>query len=281
MDTWALTVEAFADYLAAGGRTPRTITLRRYWLGRVADAFPDRSPWSITPLELTSWLASDEWAPETKRSIRSALRTFYRWAIDLGITESSPARALPPVKIPRRIPKPTPDEVTEAALGKANPRDRLMLRLAVHAGLRREEIATLRWTNLSGRWLTVRGKGGHERRIPIPEDLALELSDERARRADGQVGPGWRFQVDAHSPYVFPGLRGGHMHVDTVGSTLSELLGGYGGHTLRHRFATRTLRGSRNLRATQELLGHASILTTQAYTLVVDDDLIEAARWAA
>lgn len=283
MTSWERATQAFTDYLNAGGRTRRTITLRRYWLDRLARDFHDRSPWAITPLELTSWLASGGWGPETKRSIRATVRVFYGWAVDMNLTTVDPSRGLPAVKIPRRVPRPTPDDITEAACARAAGRDLLMLRLALNAGLRREEIAALRWVALDGRWLTITGKGGHERRVPLPAELVEMLVEERARRREGQIGPGWRFAVDPGSPFVFPGLRGGHMHVDSVGSILSGLLGrsGFAGHTLRHRFATKTLRGSRNLRATQELLGHASILTTQAYTQVVDDDLIEAAQWAA
>lgn len=269
--------------MRAGSRSERTITLRRYWLTRLADDHRTQSPWALTPLQLTAWTARHHVAPETRRSIRQALRTFYGWAQVMRLVDESPALALPPVTIPRRRPRPAPETAVTAALDAATPRDALMVRLAANAGLRREEIASLRWSDRSGNWLTIRGKGGHERRIPLPAALVESLQAEQEHREAGQFGPGWRYQTstDPRSPYVFPGLGGGHMHVDTVGSILSRLMGPYSGHTLRHRYATVILRGSRNLRSTQELLGHASILTTQVYTEVSDEDLMEAAQWAA
>lgn len=280
-EDWATALQKFHDHLIAGARSARTIELRLYWLNRIARQHADRSPWELTQGDVTGWAARSVWSPETRRSIRATLMVFYRWAIDAGLTDVNPARSLPSIKPPRSLPKPAPDTVTDKAIATASPRDRLMLRLAGHAGLRREEIARVEWCDLDGRWLTVHGKGGHERRVPLPRDLVDELTMELRRRKAGQLGGGWRFAVDPASPYLFPGLDGGHIRADTVGAILKRALGSHSGHTLRHRFGTRVLKGSRDIRATQELLGHASILTTQRYTAVDDEDLVVAAGWAA
>lgn len=277
---WDSAIAGYAAWLSAGARSTQTIRLRRYWLGRVAAVHVD--PWSVDPLELVQWVAGRDFSAETLRSIRASLNGFYRWAIDAGWTTVNPARMLPSIRVRRTIPKPTPDEVFDAAIARASARDRLILRLAAHAGMRREEIARARWEDLDDEdWILIRGKGGRERRVPLPADLIDELELERRRRAAGTVGAGWRYAVDPDSPYIFPGLRGGHVCVETIGRILKTLLVTHSGHTLRHRYATKILRGSRDIRATQELLGHESILTTQRYTAVDDDDLVSAAAWAA
>lgn len=184
---------------------------------------------------------------------------------------------------PRAIPRPTPETVVALAVGAASDRDRLMVMLGANAGLRREEISWAEWDWIEGddRWLRVVGKGGRVRLVPLLPALAAELRRERDLRRRGLVGGGWRFAVDPTSPYIFPGLRGGHISEETVGAILKRALVTHAGHTLRHRFGTRVLRGSRDIRATQELLGHASVLTTQRYTAVEDEDLVAAIGYAA
>jgi site-specific recombinase XerC len=279
-DDWAAVLATYTDHLTAGGRSPRTIRLRSYWLIRFAKAHP-QGPWAVEPDDITAWASDLTCAAETRRSIRSTLMSFYRWSIDTGNISVNPARTLLPIKAPRAIPKPTPEPVLERALQESSTRDRLMVRLGAQAGLRREEIAWSEWTWVEGQWLRVMGKGGHERLVPLLPDLAAELRRERRLRDRGEVSDGWRFAPDPTSPYIFPGRAGGHISEETVGAILKRVLVTHSGHTLRHRFGTRVLRGSHDIRATQELLGHASVLTTQRYTAVEDEDLMTAVAWAA
>lgn len=277
---WDTAIRTFSDYLRAAGHQPGTIHRRNYWVTRAARDLGG-SPWTTDPNTIVSWAAGHNWASETRRSVRSSLRTFWAWGMDAGFTTVNAARLLPAIKSRKALPKPTPDHVVAAALAGASERDALMLRLAMHGGLRRAEIARLQWDDIQDGWVLFKGKGGHERRIPLLPELAQQLAQEYARRQAGRLGGGWRFAVDPSSPYVFPGMSGGHINVETVGAILKRALVDWSGHTLRHRFATRALRGSRDIRAVQELLGHASILTTQRYTAVEDEDLIQAAGWAA
>ena len=86
--------------------------------------------------------------------------------------------------------------------------------------------------------------------------------------------PGW-------TGHLFPGQCDGHLSVVYVGQLISSLMpAGYTMHTLRHRMATRAYRGSRNLRAVQTLLGHASVATTQRYCACDDDEVRAAAACA-
>jgi integrase len=143
-----------------------------------------------------------------------------------------------------------------------------MLRLAAEAGLRRAEIAGLRAADLTGSRgravLLVAGKGGRDRRVPLSDGLASVL---RAY-ADGRE-------------WLFPSQSGGHISAQWAGELCSIALGGrWTLHTLRHRFGTAAYRGSHDLRAVQELLGHSSPATTQIYVAVNEDSLREAARAA-
>lgn len=276
-------IDDYADYLAACGSTPATIQLRRYYLRRLTtDLGPDLL--AIAPARLIVWLSRDTWAPETRKSARTSLAGFYRWAHLYGHTERDLSLLLPKVRVPRAVPRPVPAAIVTKALAEASDRDRLMLTLAAYAGLRRGEIARLRWADITEvpPLLTVSGKGGHQRIVPATPVVAKALAGEARLREVGGFGTGWRFPPDPTSEYVFPGLRGGHIHPDTVQVALSRALGnGWTSHTLRHRFASQSYAGSKDLRAVQELLGHASPQTTQRYVAVSSEALLAAAMAAA
>lgn len=115
----------------------------------------------------------------------------------------------------------------------------------------------------TGAALLVNGKGSKRRTVPVGDDLAAAIA------GDGADG------------YLFPGADDGHPSPRYVGDLMADALPDHWtAHTLRHRFATRAYRGSRNLRAVQTLLGHSSVATTERYT-AVDDDEIRAAAMAA
>jgi integrase/recombinase XerC len=134
---------------------------------------------------------------------------------------------------------------------------RLMVELAASAGLRCCEIAVVHTDDVSqeadGWVLQVHGKGAKVRVIPVMTELATALL---------RGGRG----------YVFPGDIEGHLSSGYVSKLVSRSLpGGWTAHTLRHRFASTAYSVDSDLRAVQELLGHASIATTQIYVKVPDD----------
>jgi integrase len=113
----------------------------------------------------------------------------------------------------------------------------------------------------AGPSLLFHGKGGKLRVVPIGDDLAAAIT-----AVDG---------------YLFPAGDDGHLTPQHVGRLMAAALPDHWtAHTLRHRFATRAYRGTRNLRAVQTLLGHSSVATTERYT-AVDDDEIRAAAMSA
>ncbi len=266
-------------YCRAAGLRPATIKLRGMWLRRAARSVDLRL---ATPGDLIDWLAAHDWQPETRKSARSALRSFYAWATESGHLAHNPAAKLPPVRVPPGVPHPTPTDILRRALGEASARDRLMLALAAFAGLRRTEIAELRWSHVDHRVLSITGKGGRRRLIPVLPQLGELLGEESALRAAGRVADGFRFAVDPFSPFVFPSHCGGHISPFTVGKILSAALGpGWHGHTLRHRFATKAYAVDRDLLVVQQLMGHSNPDVTARYTAVPRGAALAAVKGAA
>lgn len=258
-------------YLRAAGMSTGSVRLRMVQLRKVERAMGPLQ--TLHHYDLVDWLSRQDWKPETRRSNRAALHGFYRWAVDEGLIEINPARRLPIVRVPVGVPRPAPTPVLVRALKVASDRDRIMIHLAAFAGLRRSEIANLKWSDITPSNLRVTGKGGRTRTVPLVAALRLELEAERARREAGSYGSGWRFGIDPLSLYVLPGRDGiGPISADCVGRTLARLLGEkWTGHTLRHRFATAAYAVERDLLTVQQLLGHARPETTARYTAIPDD----------
>lgn len=253
VSVWNAAVAAWCAWLVAGGASRATVALRRYQIVRLGQSFGRRSPWSLSPDDLGVWLASHEWGLESLRSYRSAVRSFYGWAHASGKVESDPSRLLRRVRRSAPRPRPAPEPVIDAALAAADGRARLMLLLGSREGLRRGEIALIRGSDVTrddaGWSLLVHGKGGKERTVPLLDEIGEML---------GGAGPGW----------AFPNGRGGHLSPGHVSVILRRSLGSCTAHQLRHRFGTVAYQRSHDIRAVQELLGHASVATTQVYTAI-------------
>lgn len=223
--------------------------------------------------QLVEFLAHQRWKPNTRRSYRASLRVFFEWAQGAGEVELSPAALLPAPKVPRGVPHPVPEDNYRVALriAKYDPALRIAIELGGHCGLRRAEISRVHRDDLVGDllgdpWLRVIGKGGHERMVPLTDELADQL---RARPRD------WLFPS--------PRIPGRPATAQAVGRWISSVLGaGYTTHSLRHRCGTIALkRNGGDLRAVQELLGHAKPETTAIYTLIGQDRIRAAMEGAA
>jgi integrase/recombinase XerC len=274
---WTTALDDFTAWMRAAGRAPGTIRLRRLQLLDLAREYAD--PWTVTGDALTRWLSNADWKAETRKSHRAAARTFYDWAVRTDRLSTSPADILDPVKIPRALPRPASRAALDAALQRADDQGRLMLMLGAYAGLRCMEIAAVRpHTDIADSILTVRGKGGRDRRVPLHPLLAAEIGRELDRRRAGTTGTGFRYRGDATPEgYLFPGQSGGHITTGPVVKRLSRLLGeSLTAHQLRHRFASQAYAVDRDLRAVQELLGHSKPDTTARYTAVPSGALLAA-----
>ncbi|GAB3867457.1 tyrosine-type recombinase/integrase [Nocardioides maradonensis] len=213
-------------------------------------------PWDVTGEQLLEWFAGRSWAANTYRSRRTTMRAFYKWALEAGKVETSPAIVIPVVAAPPPNPSPVPDRVYDAALTTADERVTLMCMLAAGHGLRRAEVAVVHpqrdlVEDLDGWSLLVHGKGGKTRLVP------LEAETARLLRA---LPPG----------YAFPGRIDGHLSPRYVGILVSrQLEGAWTMHKLRHRAGTYFAEDAEHdMRVVQELLGHANLNTTMLYVKV-------------
>lgn len=271
MRQWSRAVNDWTTHLRAANRSENTISKYAYRLSRLVEDQIARSPWKLTAGDLETWLAAKQWGPSTRRSYAIAIRSFYRWASDSGRVKANPATRLSTAS-DRGLPHPVPERIAEAAIESATQRDQLILLAGYDAGLRCSEIAALPWSAIGrdrdGEHLRIIGKGRKVRLVPLEPRLSDALAAERKRRADGMTGTGFRFAVDPASPYMLPGLNGGHIHPSAVSAVGERLLQGWSLHSLRHAYATQLLDSGVDLRRVQELLGHSSLSTTQIYTEV-------------
>ena len=194
-----------------------------------------------------------------------------------------PARKLqvrrPPARLPRTLASGEVGALLAApgARDRHGERDRALLELLYACGLRVSEAVGLRGeqVNLQAGFVTVLGKGGKERVVPLGSYAAEALSAYlvRGRPALATKGRG--------TPAIFLNQRGGRLSRQSAWSALraaaerAGLSGHLSPHTLRHSFATHLLDGGADVRVVQELLGHASVTTTQIYTLVTVQRLRE------
>lgn len=151
---WA---EPIADHLTnmrAAGRRPGTVNLRRFYLTHLSHTFAD--PWRVTTDDLALYLANPGWKPDSRRSARSAVRQFYRWAVLTDRLDRDPTVPLAPITVPRALPRPAPDEAVLHAFEHADARTRIAIECGMYAGLRISEVAALAWADVAPACLSPR-----------------------------------------------------------------------------------------------------------------------------
>jgi integrase/recombinase XerD len=287
-------VEGYLTFLATErGLAPATIRAYRGDLADFADARGSGADWADGPDAALRYLAARTrrgrrldpgLAPTSLRRRVAAIKGFYRFAFGEGLIPIDVAAHLDLPRMPRLLPE-TLTQAEVVRLLDAPPPDalleRALLELLYAAGLRISEALNLDREDLSldGAFVRVIGKGDRERLVPVGE-VALD-----ALRAwlDGPRSA----LLAAH--HVAP-VRGGPVLLGRSGRRLARqqawaivkraaagagLSGRVSPHTLRHSFATHLLEGGADLRIVQELLGHASISTTQLYTHVTGERIRE------
>lgn len=230
---------------------------------------------SAQPEDVLTFLTTERGrlSPSTAARALSALNAFYDWAQQRGLVEASPVNGIKRPRAGKRLPRAL-NEAETKALNEADLyiRDRCIVLLMLYAGLRLAEVEGLKRgaVDLVAREVRVIGKGDKERVIPLHDRLREVLAEWI------ETTPGTR-----QDP-LFDGYGGtalGRRAISDVIQHAGEAAGlsrRLSPHMLRHTFATRLLRKTGNLRVVQELLGHASVATTQIYTEVVRDDLARA-----
>ena len=212
----------------------------------------------------------------------STVRSFHRFLLREGVTDHDPAVGVVQPKLPRSLPRPMSVEDVGRLLSAPDPakadgiRDRAILELLYGGGLRISELTGLDVDDVDLEEGSVRvlGKGGKEREVPIGR-YARESAQAYLTRARPE------FASSTSRAALFLNQRGGRLTRQSCGRILARhaksagLDRGVTLHTLRHSFATHLLEGGADVRVVQELLGHASVATTQIYTLVTKEHLRE------
>ena len=219
----------------------------------------------------------------------AAVRSFFQFLAEEGDIATSPATKLKARRQGRSLPDVLDEEAVVALLkaasegsGAEGVRDRAMLELTYAAGLRVSEVVgptglDLSSIHLDDGWVRVLGKGSKERVVPlypgIAERLRYFIHEARpvlmARGDSTRAAPRAVFLNAQGQPLT----RQGYWLVLKRALAASGITTNVSPHTLRHSFATHLLRGGASLRHVQELLGHASIATTQVYTHLTDDQV--------
>jgi integrase/recombinase XerC len=270
-------LQAFLDHLAHERRlSSNTITAYR----RDLDAFAAElqrieitDPAKVNEHQVRALIARRHrqgLGPRSIQRLLSSIRSFYRYLMREGLSGGNPAAAVKAPKAPKKLPQTLDTDAVARLLDfeAATPlaiRDKAIMELFYSSGLRLSELATLRWDelDLASGLLRVTGKGNKTRMVPIGSVASKALVEWRKVRGNF---------AGFEQPCIFVSNRGTPISVRTIQSRIRYWAKKQGlpqqvhPHLLRHSFASHILESSGDLRAVQELLGHADISTTQVYT---------------
>lgn len=273
-------LRAFLLEQQARGLSAHTLRAQRADLEKLAEhaARLRWGGWEVSPRTLRGFaleLGQRGLDPASQARVLSTVRAFYRWCFDTGRLQANPASGLRNPKQPKKLPAFLTEGESRSLLDLPEPADfatarlRALLELLYASGLRVSELVglDLQDVRFGERTLRVMGKGAKERLVPFHEiasgNLQTYLGYRSALLAEKGLAP---------SAALFLNQRGGRLTPTSVRTFLDKALeeaavrSRISPHALRHSFATHLLNAGMDLRAIQELLGHASLSTTQRYT---------------
>lgn len=295
MSTAAKYSERFLTYLTVEKDcSPLTVANYSRDLQAFADFWAQRQKgcllWEqVGPLDIRAYLAylnDKQYARRTVARRISALRSFYKYLVRENILEASPMSKIHSPKLDKKLPTFLDEaEISELlelpgqdALGI---RDQAVLELLYATGCRVSELVglTVGRIDLGNRYVILLGKGNKERVVPLGHTCCGALSRYYAVRTMLMQ----KYQVTEHD-YIFVNSRGGVLTDRSVRRILDKYISqlairkNVSPHTIRHSFATHLLAHGADLRAVQELLGHANLATTQIYTHVTTERIASVYR---
>ena len=244
--------------------------------GHTGGAVSEKTLAKLTPADIRAFIThrrQEGLGPGGVQRAMAAVRSFYKFLAKEGVLENAAARAIRTPRVRRSLPRPLSVDDAARAITQAGEhdvewlgaRDAALLTLLYGAGLRISEALGLKRGDVPlGETLTVIGKGRKQRSVPVLPLVAAALADYGAKIP---------FTGAPSSP-LFLSRRGLPMSAREAQSLMQRMRGRLGlpekatPHALRHSFATHILAGGGDLRSVQELLGHASLSTTQTYTAV-------------
>jgi integrase/recombinase XerD len=288
-------IDRFLDHLTVErGLSPNTIVAYRRDLHRYARYLGRREIHDVMAVdaEIVSAFVADlsssthgDGRPFRATSVVRALssvRSFHRFLLREGMADTDPTDGVFRPRTPRSLPRPLSVEDVERLLAAPRPaeakglRDRAVLETMYGAGLRVSELVGLDVddVDLEDGSVRVLGKGGKERDVPIGRYAREAIAAYLSRARPSLATPRSRSAL-------FLNQRGGRLTRQACWNAIREHAAAAGidkrvtPHSLRHSFATHLLEGGADVRVVQELLGHASVATTQVYTLVTKEHLRE------
>ncbi len=292
-------VEEFLSWLLAEkGRAPNTLAAYRRDLAAYCEwlVARGRTPLDVSHAELLDYVGARQRGDAAPASIArqlAAIRMLHRYLAIEGERPDDPAVDLEGVRVPAGLPKPlTEAEVTsllDAVIGTdpIDRRDLALLELLYATGARISEAVGLSFgdLDLDGRLARLYGKGGKERIVPFGSSAAAALAEWYSPRGRARMTPTrWARRDDADA--VFINLRGGRLTRQAAWLVVKKygqragIAADLSPHVLRHTCATHLLDHGADLRVVQEMLGHASVSTTQVYTKVSQERLFDVYRAA-
>lgn len=252
-----LMIEQFSQHQVYRGLSPSTIRRRKDTIEQFARFLHPMMLADAAEHHIEDFLGTKR-AARTRHAYRSDLRVFYAWAHKHELVGDNPTVDLESIRVPKSLPRPIDSKIASSALQFGDLSTRRMVALALFAGFRCHEIASLQaedvWSHVNPPVIVVRnGKGGKDRAISLHPTLAELLRDL------------------ASSGPVFPGIAGRPMiRSDSVSRAISKHLKACGidgtPHQLRHTFGTGLARASGgDMVYTAEMMGHGSMTTTMGY----------------
>lgn len=229
--------------------------------------------------DLRAFLANRMHEHSSKRTnarLLSSLKSFVRYLRVQGYQVSSSIEAISTPRLDKRLPRPLSEAqslnlMERQAKTWVDLRDQALFMLLYGCGLRISEALNLDGGNWTSSFLLIKGKGGKERRVPLLNSVSEKVEEYL------KASP---YPLTQETP-LFQGVRGGRLSPTIAEKTLRDLRLELGlpetatPHALRHSFATHLLEGGGELRHIQELLGHASLSSTQIYTGLTQDKMYE------
>lgn len=264
--------------------TTRTV---RSILSRFVAIVGDRPVNTISKRHVRKWWSTLNVGASSTRHQLSTVRTFLRWCVDEGLLRSDPTIGIRPPKEPRRVPR-TIDAPKAARLVTHLPdtRARLMVLFMLHLGLRCGEVARMQVGDIDrdARLLMVRGKGGHQRVLPIPAEAWHALSNYLAE-FPASSGPLVRRFDKPYDPLAAQTVSTlVRVWMSDAGVKMSPL-DGVSGHALRRTCASDLLDAGATIREVQDVLGHRVLTSTEHYLRRVEGanlrPVLEGRRYAS
>lgn len=237
----------------------------RMWFNAMG---PDRDVQSVTLTEIAEWLAAGKVSAGTVRTRAAAVRSLYKWLLLREVVVKDPTLGLELPKPHRAVPRAlSPEAVASIIDACDNSRELLIVQLMVQEGMRAGEVSGLEIgdTDLQARILVVKGKGGHERMLPMTVETKKALLVYFRDWPPPSSGTVVRSFIDGLSPLARDRICALVADVMRRAGVKRRAGDGLTGHALRHTAASDVLDECGDLRTVQEFLGHSSLVTTQVY----------------